>query len=147
MEREVYASGRGKLAGFEYLVNVTGRSHVSFEILENSLQYACGNDEVFLRYCSQQRRRRSMPDEQRVANNSQTYVAEADTFQFETLKQENGQATVIRFRLEDPRYHAGDVLVVLSGSEIHFHGMIGQLADGWAIASDPRGSLLAATVQ
>jgi len=88
-----------------------------------------------------------MPDEQRVANNSQTYVASAEEFQFETMEQENGQATVIRFRLEDPKYHAGDVLVVLSGSEIHFHGMIGQVADGWAIASDPRGSLLAATVQ
>jgi len=88
-----------------------------------------------------------MPDEQRVANNSQTYVTNADEFQFETLEQKNGQATVIRFQLDDPRYHAGDVLVVLSGSEIHFHGMIGQLADGWAIASDPRGSLLAATVQ
>lgn len=88
-----------------------------------------------------------MPEEQRVANNSQTYVANAEEFQFETVEQQNGQATVIRFRLEDPRYHAGDVLVVLSGSEIHFHGMIGQMADGWAIASDPRGSLLAATVQ
>jgi hypothetical protein len=89
-----------------------------------------------------------MPEEQRVANNSQTYVADADTFQFETVEQENGQATVIRFRLEDPRYHAGDVLVVLSSeSEIHFHGMIGQLSDGWAVASDHRGSLLAATVQ
>jgi len=51
-----------------------------------------------------------MPDEQRVANNSQTYVADADTFQFETMEQANGQATVIRFRLEDPRYHAGDVV-------------------------------------
>ncbi|HEX2270891.1 MAG TPA: hypothetical protein VHH35_15210 [Pyrinomonadaceae bacterium] len=88
-----------------------------------------------------------MPEDQRVANNSQTYVANAEDFQFETMQQQNGQATVIRFRLEDPRYHAGDVLVVLSGSEIHFHGMIGQVADGWAIASDPRGSLLAATVQ
>jgi hypothetical protein len=88
-----------------------------------------------------------MPEDQRVANNSQTYVANAEEFQFETLEQQNGQATVIRFRLEDPRYHAGDVLVVLSGSEIHFHGMMGQVADGWAIASDPRGSLLAATVQ
>ncbi len=88
-----------------------------------------------------------MPEDQRVANNSQTYVANAEEFQFETLEQQNGQATVVRFRLEDPRYHAGDVLVVLSGSEIHFHGMIGQVADGWAIASDPRGSLLAATVQ
>jgi len=88
-----------------------------------------------------------MPDEQRVANNSQTYVVNADEFQFETLEQKNGQATMIRFRLDDPHYHAGDVLVVLSGSEIHFHGMIGQLAEGWAIASDPRGSLLAATIQ
>ena len=88
-----------------------------------------------------------MPDEQRVANNSQTYVVAADEFQFETMEQQNGQATVIRFRLEDPQYHAGDVLVVLNGSEIYFHGMIGQVAEGWAIASDPRGSLLAATVQ
>jgi hypothetical protein len=39
------------------------------------------------------------------------------------------------------------VLLVLSGSEIHFHGMIGQIADGYAIASDPRGSLLPATIQ
>jgi hypothetical protein len=38
-------------------------------------------------------------------------------------------------------------VVVLSGSDIHFHGMIGKLAEGWAIASDHRGSLLAATVQ
>jgi len=88
-----------------------------------------------------------MPDEQRIANNSQTYVANADDFQFETVEQENGQATVIRFELKDPQYHAGDVLVVLSGSEIYFHGMIGKVGDGWAIASDRRGSLLAATVQ
>ena len=88
-----------------------------------------------------------MPDEQRVANNSQTYVVSADDIAFEALEQENGQATVIKFRLEDPKYHAGDVVVVLSGSEIHFHGMIGQLAEGWAIASDHRGSLLATTVQ
>jgi hypothetical protein len=88
-----------------------------------------------------------MPEEQRVANNSQTYVASAEDFQFESVEQQNGQATVIRFRLEDPRYHAGDVIVVLSGTDIHFHGMIGQLADGWATASDHRGSLLPATVQ
>jgi hypothetical protein len=88
-----------------------------------------------------------MPDEQRTANNSQTYVVGADEFSFETVEQLNGQATVVRFRLEDPRYHAGDVLLVLSGSDIHFHGMIGSLADGWATASDPRGSLLPATVQ
>ena len=88
-----------------------------------------------------------MPDEQRVANNSQTYLVDYDDFAFETLEQENGQATVIRFQLDDPRFHAGDVVLVLSGSDIHFHGMIGSLAEGWAVASDRRGSLLPATVQ
>ena len=91
--------------------------------------------------------KRPMPDEQRNANNSQTYLADADNFDFETVEQENGQATVVRFKLDDPRYHAGDVLLVLSGTEIHFHGMIGSIADGWAVASDRRGSLLPATTQ
>lgn len=88
-----------------------------------------------------------MPDEQRVANNSQTYVVDADVFSFETIEQQNGVATVVRFPMEDPRYQAGDILLVLSGSEIHFHGMIGNLADGWATAADRRGSLLPVTVQ
>ena len=88
-----------------------------------------------------------MPDEQRTANNSQTYCVDADEFTYETLEQANGQATVVRFEMTDPQYHAGDVIVVLSGSDIHFHGMIGQLADGWAIATDRRGSLFPATVQ
>lgn len=88
-----------------------------------------------------------VPDEQRTANNSQTYCVDADDFAYETLEQQNGQATVVRFQLNNPQYHAGDVVVVLSGSEIHFHGMIGRLADGWATATDRRGSLLPATVQ
>jgi hypothetical protein len=88
-----------------------------------------------------------MPDEQRTANNSQTYLVDADDFDFEVVEQENGQATVVRFKLDDPRYHAGDVLLVLSGSDIHFHGMIGSIGDGWAVASDRRGSLLPATTQ
>jgi hypothetical protein len=88
-----------------------------------------------------------MSEQQRVSNNSQTLAVDADEFAFETLEQVNGQATVIRFRLDDPRYQAGDVLVVLSGSDIHFHGMIGSIGEGWAVASDPRGSLLPATVQ
>lgn len=88
-----------------------------------------------------------MPEEQRTSNNSQTYLAGAEEFSFETIEQENGQATVIRFRLDDPRYQAGDVLLVLSGTEIHFHGMIRQIENGWATATDPRGSLLPATVQ
>lgn len=88
-----------------------------------------------------------MPEEQKVANNSQTYLADADSFNFETVEHENGRAVVVRFRIEDSRYHAGDVLLVLSGSEIHFHGMIGRISDGWAVAVDRRGSLLPATIQ
>jgi len=88
-----------------------------------------------------------MPDPQRTATHSQTYVVDETDFIFETLEQDNGQATVIRFGLNDPRYQAGDVLLVLSGGDIHFHGMIGRIADGWAIATDRRGSLLPATTQ
>ena len=88
-----------------------------------------------------------MPESQRTATHAQTYVVDAEGFDFETIEQDNGQATVIRFGLNDVRYHAGDVLLVLSGTEIHFHGMIGSLADGWAIATDRRGSLLPTTVQ
>ena len=88
-----------------------------------------------------------MPPEQQNANNSLTYVVGADDFEFETIEQENGQATVVRFKLDDPRYHAGDILLVLSGTDIHFHGMIGKVGEGYAIASDHRGSLLPATVQ
>ena len=88
-----------------------------------------------------------MPESQRTATHSQTYVVDADTFDYDTIEQENGQATVIQFALEDQRYHAGDVLLVLSGTDVHFHGMIGRMADGFAIATDRRGSLLPATTQ
>ena len=88
-----------------------------------------------------------MPDAQRTATHSQTLLVDAETFSFETLEQENGQATVIRFPIDAARYYAGDVLLVLSGTDIHFHGMIGKTEDGYGIATDPRGSLLPATVQ
>ena len=88
-----------------------------------------------------------MPDAQRTATHSQTFVVQAGDFTFETLEQENGQATVIRFEIDVSRYYAGDVVLVLSGTDIHFHGMIGKTGEGWAIATDRRGSLLPATVQ
>ena len=88
-----------------------------------------------------------MPDAQRTATHSQTYVVDANEFSFETIEEKNGQATVIRFPIDDTRYYAGDVLLVLSGTDIHFHGMIGKTEAGWAIATDQRGSLLPATVQ
>ena len=80
-------------------------------------------------------------------NNSQTVVVAADTFEFETLEESNGHATVVRFDVDNPDVRAGDVLLVLSGSDIHFHGMIGIIEDGRGIATDRRGSLLPATVQ
>lgn len=80
-------------------------------------------------------------------NNSQTVVVDADTFEFETLEESNGHATVVRFTVENADVRAGDVLLVLSGSDIHFHGMIGVIEDGRGVATDRRGSLLPATVQ
>lgn len=89
-----------------------------------------------------------MAEQQQATLSSKTYVVGAEDFEFETLQQHNGQATLIRFRLGDPDYIAGDILLVLDGTEIHFHGMIGNVEeDGHALASDPRGSLLPATVQ
>jgi len=80
-------------------------------------------------------------------NNSQTVVVDAATFEFETLEETNGHATVVRFRVDNPDVRAGDVLLVLSGSDIHFHGMIGIIEEGQGVATDRRGSLLPATVQ
>ena len=89
-----------------------------------------------------------MPEERpSYTNNSQTVVVHADTFEFETLEVSNGHATVVRFSVENPDVRAGDVLLVLSGSDIHFHGMIGVIEDGRGVATDRRGSLLPATVQ
>jgi hypothetical protein len=89
-----------------------------------------------------------MPEERpSYTNNSQTVVVDADTFEFETLEQANGHATVVRFTVENPDVRPGDVLLVLSGSDIHFHGMIGIIEDGRGVATDRRGSLLPATIQ
>ncbi|HYP53904.1 MAG TPA: hypothetical protein VEQ42_10220 [Pyrinomonadaceae bacterium] len=88
-----------------------------------------------------------MSERPNYTNNSQTVVVDADAFEFVTLEQENGNATVVRFKVENADVRAGDVLLVLSGSDIHFHGMIGRIEDGYGIATDRRGSLLPATVQ
>jgi hypothetical protein len=88
-----------------------------------------------------------MAERPNYTNNSQTVVVDADGFEFETLEETNGHATVVRFRVENEDVRAGDVLLVLSGGEIHFHGMIGIIEDGHGVATDRRGSLLPATVQ
>jgi len=77
----------------------------------------------------------------------QTISFNADNFEYETVNHENGNATMIRFEIDHTRYSPGDVIVVLSDDEISFHGIIGKIEDGYAYAYDPKGSLLAATVQ
>ena len=88
-----------------------------------------------------------MSERPTYTNNSQTVVVDADAFEFETLEETNGHATVVRFRVENPDVRPGDVLLVLSGSDIHFHGMIGMIEGDQGVATDRRGSLLPATVQ
>lgn len=77
----------------------------------------------------------------------QTISFNADTFEYDVVSQENGNATIIKFPIDEKLYSPGDVVVVLQGDEIVFHGIIGKIEGGEAYASDPKGSLLAATVQ
>ena len=53
----------------------------------------------------------------------------------------------LNFPIDEKMYSPGDVVVVVSGDEINFHGIIGKIEDGYAFASDPKGSLLPAGVQ
>ena len=77
----------------------------------------------------------------------QTLSFNADTFEYDVVSQDNGNATIIKFPVDEKQYSPGDVVVVLNEADIVFHGMIGKIEDGYAFASDPKGSLLAATVQ
>ena len=77
----------------------------------------------------------------------QTLSFNADTFEYESVAQDNGNATIIKFPVDEKLYSPGDVVVVLGDDEISFHGIIGKIEDGYAFASDPKGSLLPAGVQ
>ncbi len=77
----------------------------------------------------------------------QTLSFDAKDFEYESVQQENGNATIIRFKIDQTQYSPGDVVVVVDGEDVAFHGMIGKIEEEWAYASDPKGSLLAATVQ
>jgi hypothetical protein len=77
----------------------------------------------------------------------QTISYNADNFEYEAVSQENGNATIIKFPINGKLYSPGDVVVVLADGEINFHGIIGKIEDDYAFASDPKGSLLPATVQ
>ena len=86
-----------------------------------------------------------MPDNSQPVN-SQSLVIDFEELNYETIEQTNGQATHIRFKVDNPRVIPGDVLVVLAGEEIHFHGFINNVTDGWATAADLHGSQLPARV-
>lgn len=77
----------------------------------------------------------------------ETLSIPVDDFKYEVIEQSNGNATVIKFDIDTEYYNPGDVLVVLDGEDIVFHGIIGGFDEGHGIASDPKGSLLPATVQ
>ena len=77
----------------------------------------------------------------------QTLSFNAEHFDFEAVAHENGNATVIKFPVDEKKVSPGDVTVVVSGEDIVFHGMIGKIENGYAFASDPKGSLLPAGVQ
>ena len=78
----------------------------------------------------------------------QTLSFNADTFEYESVAADNGNATVIKFAVDEKKVSPGDVVVVLGGDEeITFHGIIGKIEDGYAFASDPKGSLLPAGIQ
>jgi hypothetical protein len=77
----------------------------------------------------------------------QTISFNADTFEYEAVAQENGNATIIKFPINEKLYSPGDVVVVVANEEVNFHGIIGKIEEGFAFASDPKGSLLPAGVQ
>lgn len=77
----------------------------------------------------------------------QTLSFNAETFQFEAVANENGNATIIKFVVDQKKVSPGDVVVVVSGEDICFHGIIGKIEGDFAFASDPKGSLLPAGVQ
>jgi len=75
----------------------------------------------------------------------QTLSFNADTFEYDVVASESGNATIIRFPVDEKKYSPGDVVVVVSNEgEINFHGIIGKIENGNAYASDPKGSLLPA---
>ncbi len=77
----------------------------------------------------------------------QTLSFNADTFDFEVVENDNGNATIIKFPVDEKKVSPGDVVVVVSGEDVSFHGLIGKIEDGYAYASDPKGSLLPAGIQ
>ncbi len=87
-----------------------------------------------------------MADSNTSLTNAQSLVIEKKDFDYITVEEANGKATSVKFQVMNPSISIGDVLVVLEGTDILFHGILNRMEDGWATASDPRDSLLAATI-
>ena len=81
-----------------------------------------------------------------VPPHSKTLAVEVEKFSYQTVQQQNGRASVIRFELRNPEVEPGDALVVLSGSDILFHGLIQKVDRGWATSGDRNSLLLPGTV-
>lgn len=86
-----------------------------------------------------------MPESNNSLTNAQSLVIEKSDFDYITLEQAEGKATTVKFQVMNPSVTIGDVLVILDGTDVLFHGMLSRMEDGWATASDPRGSLLPVT--
>jgi len=88
-----------------------------------------------------------MPDNSnQQSKTSKTLVIDANEFLYETIDQANGKATVVKFKLENPSVQVGDVLLILQGTDIQFHGFIGKIEDDYAWAADRQSSELVAGV-
>ncbi|MFN8009670.1 MAG: hypothetical protein U0V70_22070 [Terriglobia bacterium] len=91
-----------------------------------------------------------MPDIPEVEHDqsphSNTLVIPTKDFVYEAVQQSNGMATGVRFQLINPFIKPGDVLLVLTGADVHFHGLIRMVEDGWALATDAQSLLPAPTV-
>jgi hypothetical protein len=87
-----------------------------------------------------------MPDNTNQPTTSKTLVIDAHEFIYETIDQAHGKATVVKFKLDNPSVQVGDVLLILDGTEIQFHGFIGKIEADYAWAADRASSTLAAGV-
>lgn len=86
-----------------------------------------------------------MPEQNNPMSNSQTLVINKPDFDYITVEETDGNASVVKFQLMNPSIMSGDVLVVLDGTDVIFHGLIGRVEDGWATAADRNGSSLEVT--
>jgi hypothetical protein len=78
-----------------------------------------------------------MSRQERLISNSLTICADVSELTYECIEAKQGLAKVIRFKLAGDAPRFGDTLLVVSGPEILFHGLVRALTpDGFALAMD-----------